>query len=122
MPSNPTLNYLGVILSAVSGIFYLFVKTESNRSDDRRPILQNDSINDINEITSVVNVENIEAEGSFLQNLNPKVKRIGGIVCACGSGVLFAFTFTPALYVQDNYPGASNNALDYVFSLYTGKE
>ena len=107
-------------MSAVSGVFYLFIKTESDRSGEQQPILQTDSINDINEITSVVNTENIEEENNFLQNLNPNVKRILGIVCACGSGVLFAFTFTPALYVQDNYPNASNNALDYVFSLYTG--
>ncbi len=120
VPSNTALNYAGVILSAISGIFYLFIKTESNRSDERQPILQTDSINDINEISSVAN-ESTEVEGNFLQNINPNVKRIVGIACACGSGVLFAFTFTPALYVQDNYPNASKNALDYVFSLYTGK-
>ena len=60
-------------MSAISGIFYLFIKTESNRSDERQPILQTDSINDITEISSVAN-ESTEVEGNFLQNINPNVK------------------------------------------------
>ncbi len=121
VPSNSALNYAGVALTAVSGLFYLFIKTEQKPSEDQQPIVQNDLNHDIDEITLVVNNENTEeAEISFLQNMNPNAKRIIAILCSCLSGILFAFTFTPALYVQDNYENASKNALDYVFSLYTG--
>jgi hypothetical protein len=132
IPSETTLNYIGVLLAAASGIFYLFVKSETrtNVVEDREQLIYDpavsssstenfSNINSSNAINttsaSVVNNQN-----TFFDNLNPSTKRVFGTCMACLSGVLYAFTFTPALYVQDNYEQASQNALDYVFSLYTG--
>ena len=117
------LNYAGVAITAVSGLFYLFIKNETRANEDSQSLINNDptDINHITDISVVLNNENPENESNLFTRLNPNAKRIIGIVLSCTSGVLFAFTFTPALYVQDNYPDASKNALDYVFSLYTGK-
>ena len=87
IPSNTLLNYIGVLLTAISGLFYLFIKTESKRSEDRQPIIQNDINDDINGINVVINNEDTESEGDFLHSINPNVKRVVGIVCACISGI-----------------------------------
>lgn len=121
VPSNQTLNYIGVALAAISGIFYLFVKSESKKPEEEQLLINTPPIAEItteNEITVVLT--NSALASSFVDRLSPNAKRILGISLASFSGVLYAFTFTPALYVQDNYVNASSNALDYVFSLYTG--
>ena len=33
---------------------------------------------------------------------------------------MYGFNYAPILYVMDNYTGASQNGLDYVFSFYSG--
>jgi hypothetical protein len=136
IPSNQMLNYIGVAFAALSGVFYLFVKTETNSSgdeiveplihhqtnsglDSQTPPVTSASVNDVaasNDETKNANDDN----SSMFDKLHPKVKRLLGTGMACVSGVLYAFTFTPALYVQDTYANASQDALDYVFSLYTG--
>jgi hypothetical protein len=118
IPSNSTLNYLGVAFAALSGVFYLFVKTESNKKDDENLLINNQESDEI-PTTSSSNSNDRNSE-SYLDRVNPNTKRVAGIVMACVAGILYGFTFTPALYVQDNYENASKNALDYVFSLYTG--
>jgi hypothetical protein len=126
VPSNPTLNYIGVALAIVSGIFYLFITTESSTPEERQALI---TTNGDTQITTDINSEATIASAftahrpvpqTFVDRLSAAQKRVLGIALACSAGVLYGFTFTPALYVQDNYEHASQNALDYVFSLYTG--
>lgn len=123
VPSNVYLNYIGVALTVLSGIMFVFVQPSTIKSDDENDSLVNNEINqeanEIEEIRSESHQSDRTNNTQFFGNLNPLVKRIIGISLACSSGVLYAFTFTPALYVQDNY-GESQNALDYVFSMYSG--
>jgi hypothetical protein len=122
-PSNPTLNYIGVALAIVSGIFYLFIQTESNgdNSEDRRDLIGQDGADNINSEVTIANVfTDRPVQQTFLDRLGPGQKRALGTLLACSSGILYGITFTPALYVKDNYKNASQNQLDYVFSLYTG--
>lgn len=56
----------------------------------------------------------------FLDGLNPNAKRILGISLASISGVLYAFTFTPALYVQDNYENGKFFLTLKTFKVYLG--
>lgn len=123
VPSNEILNYIGVIFAVISGIFYLFVETESSVPEERQHLI-NAPIAEITTETEIAAVltnvdEDIRSE-AFFERLNPSAKRVLGISMAIFSGLLYGFTFTPALYVQDNYQDASQNGLDYVFSLYTG--
>lgn len=61
-----------------------------------------------------------ESDESFVDRLGPRGKRILGLVLCVLSGLLYGQTFTPAIYVQDNYKGASINGLDYVFATFCG--
>jgi hypothetical protein len=48
------------------------------------------------------------------------VKRILGISLSIFSGLMYGQSNTPVTYVRNNYPDASTNALDHIFSYYTG--
>lgn len=61
-----------------------------------------------------------ETDESFVDKLGPRGKRIVGLALCVISGVCYGQTFTPATYVQDNYEGASQNGLDYVFATSCG--
>ena len=128
VPSNPTLNYVGVALAASSGLFYLFVKNEPTArvADDKERLFPTEEEanipddDDIDKIDKVQHAPIVVHSTPFIDSLSPEKKRVLGISLACTAGVIYGFVFTPALYVQDNYDNASQNALDYVFSLYTG--
>jgi hypothetical protein len=124
VPANPTLNYIGVSLAAISGFFYLFVKNETNTiiQEEQNLIIDENNFENIEEIRNVNNDESgsTSNNNTFIDRLNPVTKRLVGTSMSLLAGVLYAFTFTPTLYIQDNYDHASKNALDYVFSLYTG--
>lgn len=55
---------------------------------------------------------------------NKKIKknwnRIIGIFVSIISGIGFGFSFTPVLYVIDNYESSSQNMNDYTFSMNSG--
>ena len=90
------MNYVGVSFAALSAIFYLFVKSETNStnssasnetdesSSERAPLI--DDITAINESRAdATNNQN------FIEGLNPKVKRIVGTSLAVFSGILYVF-------------------------------
>lgn len=108
-------------MTVISGIFYLFIKVDyENResaNEERQRLLGPNRDEILYEEERVIVVEN---QTSFIENLNPNIRRLLGVGLASIAGVLFAFTFTPTLYTQDNYPDASKNSLDHIFSLYTG--
>lgn len=110
----------------MSGLFYLFVKSDSQSPEERQHLISDPpTIDGLDDIVSSTNNNdrngtNNTDDSFFIDRLSPAKKRLAGIVMSVGAGILYAVTFTPALYVQDNYPDASENALDYVFSMYTG--
>lgn len=102
------MNYLGVTLTFISSFFYVFVKTSVKGIDVKTVEIDMD-----NKIIE-------EQPKDFFERLNPRVKRILGISLALFSGLMYGLNYAPILYVTDNYVGASQNGLDYVFSFYTG--
>ena len=54
-----------------------------------------------------------------MEQLNPNVKRIIGILLAVISGVLYGESNTPVLIARDQHE-KEGNYLDYLFSFYTG--
>lgn len=81
---------------------------------DRRSLVTNEVYDDENNLDSIVTIRVAENEDKFmkfLDDLNENTKRVLGIALATFSGVLYAFTFTPALYVQDNY--SDGNIINY---------
>lgn len=119
VPSNVTFNYLGVALTVISGLFFVLIKPSTGDAEENESLINN-QINQENEIEEISSDDKSEPDIKYFGNLSPNLKRIIGIGLACTAGILYAFTFTPALYVQDNYENASDNALDFVFSLYSG--
>ncbi|XP_053398631.1 transmembrane protein 144-like isoform X2 [Mercenaria mercenaria] len=73
-----------------------------------------------NSINQESTTENEENDETFVDRLSPVTKRIVGILLSAISGIFYGQMFTPAIYVQDNYVGASQEALDYVFATFTG--
>ncbi|XP_052274885.1 transmembrane protein 144-like isoform X2 [Dreissena polymorpha] len=64
--------------------------------------------------------------GSYIDRMSPGAKRIFGISLSLVSGVFYGQMFTPSIYIMDNYmvnngtEKVSQEALDYVFSTFTG--
>lgn len=65
-------------------------------------------------------VTNEEDNTTFFDRMNPMAKRIFGVSLSLISGLFYGQIFTPAFYIQDNYDGASQEALDYVFATFSG--
>lgn len=120
-----TFNYIGVVLTLISGLFFVLISPSTTETKEDESLVNHEINNNSSEVEEIISENSEEeteddSEVTLFAGLNPNVKRFIGVFMACFAGVLYAFTFTPSLYVQDNYTDASQNALDYVFSLYTG--
>jgi hypothetical protein len=117
------MNYFGVGLCALSAIFYLFIKSETqpiNTTSENEPLLRSrvTGYEAINEEIPIIELPN-ESE-YFFDRLDPKVKRVLGTSLSIISGIFLALAYVPYLYIIDRYDNASKNSLDYVFSMYSG--
>jgi len=113
IPTYTHINYFGVALTAISCIFFLFVKTESMDAltvSERAFLLPRNSAAEFD----------AQNENNALTETNQASKRLFGIMLALIAGFFYAATYIPYLYVIDNYEHASQNGLDYVFSMYCG--
>lgn len=137
-PADPILNIVGVVFSLAGAVFFIFVKPQqavvpTSESDS---LLSNDRVNahiiqsDYEAIPSNIDerlndndyfLERSDNEGKkFLKNLSPLKKRIIGLSLSITAGIFVGCTYAPYLYVVDRYDEASQNGLDYIFSMYTG--
>ena len=125
-PSNEILNYLGVSFVLLSTVFYIQVKNETKSeliSSEYEPILSTESPNlldSTNECTHSSEINYQASEETILDRLSTFKKRVLGVGLCIFSGMAYSQAFTPVVYIRDNYHGASNNSLDYLFSFYTG--
>jgi hypothetical protein len=110
-PKDKLMNYLGVVFCAISVVFFVFVKSDSNRRAVAEPSDMTDPL--------IPPVDHSEDE-PFFDHVHPVARKFIGIVITIISGFLFALSYIPYLYVCDNYENASENGLDYVFSMYSG--
>ncbi|XP_067663549.1 transmembrane protein 144-like [Haliotis asinina] len=126
IPNNLTLNYVGVSISFVSTVMYAFVKP------DIKPITMELTIPGPDEEVADSKAKDGDMEENapekpssgqmFIEGWSPVKKKIVGIVLAAFSGVMYAFQFIPARYLQEHEKdsGASQNSIDYVFAHYCG--
>jgi hypothetical protein len=91
------MNYVGVALAALSGVFYVLIKPNVQKNPDDE-----------------------EKGPSRIANLNPKLKIVVGVLLSIFAGVLYGLSYAPYTHLVDNYEQASGNGLDYVLSFYTG--
>ncbi len=109
----------------VSTLFYLFIKTETNRKKSDVKPLDEDNANttesDIGRVDSRTDLlDNGNENQSFFERMPPSRKRIIGISLSIFAGLCYGQSNTPILYIGDNDSTASTNKMDYLFSYYTG--
>ena len=118
IPSNEALNYAGIALIFCSSVAYLFIKPDATSRVDPSDSALSDST------THILRDENREADGTkekdIFEKMSPLTQRILGICLAIFSGLMYGQANTPITYVRGNYPDASNNTMDHIFSYYTG--
>lgn len=139
VPRLTNLNYIGVIICALSVIIYFFVdvNTDTHEStistaDERTPILNSERSNKPIQANDDADSEAVQStligndeddddnDIQFYERLGPVKKKILGSIVAIIGGIFFGSTFAPIIYCQSNYPNASQDGNDYTFSLATG--
>jgi hypothetical protein len=127
VPSNILFNYTGVALCIVSLFAFVFIKTEedldransrsSNNEEDREPVFSQRNVQ--SDYGSVLN-NSIRRETDLLERFGPRTRRILGVILSLFSGIMYAVSMTPLLYIESNYPNASQNFNDYAYSYGVG--
>ncbi|XP_074650104.1 transmembrane protein 144-like isoform X2 [Tubulanus polymorphus] len=122
-PTNYALNYAGVACAVFSALVLVTIKpdvtgsSELVRSNSQDELLGPTGVNSLTDSRTLIVGIN---EGNYIDRLTPLKKRIIGIVLSVFSGSLYGLSFTPCIYIQNNYKGASQDGLDYVFGFFCG--
>ena len=119
---------MGIALIVVSFIAYLLIKPETSNkvetNSNRNQLINTESTEQIIKKEDEEHNETTVSKRDFFDNLPTLVKRILGISLSIFSGLMYGQANTPVTYVRNNYPNyypdASDNALDHIFSYYTG--
>lgn len=128
IPSNVTLNYMGVALAVISCFIFLFVKVEEHKLakklDEEEQDILNGSIPSPHDEISYISNEIAEidenAEADIFDRLTKTQKRVVGVFCSTFAGFMFGFSYLPADWILDNVEDASQNQNDYAFSMSCG--
>ncbi|CAF4044029.1 unnamed protein product, partial [Rotaria sordida] len=127
LPENvekPILNCIGVIITCLSGMAFLGIRTIKqeeiiqNLEEEQQPILQSSPI-----VTTCNDATPIDTPTITISSSTNLYKRIIGCILAIIAGILFYFIFIPSTYIQDHpniYQTASKNGLHCVFAMYSG--
>ena len=125
------MNYVGVALTGVSIITFLFVKTESVdqmnisiNSPERRPLLE--STNQPADYMSLNNNNTIQPNQTksrldlYLDTFSDRSKKIIGTILSIFAGAMFGVSYVPIMYMQNHYENASQDYNDYIYSYCSG--
>ena len=124
------MNYISVVLAALSAVFFLFIKS-SNKPAQVPLTPQADEPLSIEMIKAVSGEEqtitNIDEDFPFLNRMSTPVQKALGSCIAGVSGLFYGLMFIPDQYIRDHpekftYNGSlpPNNGLYYVGSQYSG--
>lgn len=127
LPSNITLNYIGVALTLTSCVIFLFVKVEEQKLKTTSPhgsishLIEetNESVNSSIFSNEIAEIEASEG-GDMIEQMSPLKKKILGTILSIFAGVMFGLSYLPNIWCEDNIEGASKNFNDYAFSMSTG--
>lgn len=138
IPSNITLNYISVAICIVTILMVIFididVQTDEKSIEEEEEQKLIDKINESNnsnyysildKTSESCNNISIKIEQDVLispgyTSVQKKWNWMVGILVSIISGIGFGFSYTPVLYVVDNYKGSSINMSDYTFSMNSG--
>ena len=136
----PVLNYIGVSLTLVSILTFMFVKTEETHIMnshymqnpnfiERKPLLDTGSHihTDFLSINSAVHNTSFEQEivtksrlERCMDKLSEKNKKICGIILSIFCGIMSGVSYLPIMYIQNQYSNASLDYNDYYYSFVCG--
>ena len=72
---------------------------------------------------TLVLTDDVSVCGGFIEfprDINPALKKLVGVLFALVCGLLIALSYIPILYIENNYPNASQDQNDYALSYNTG--
>ncbi|XP_029021913.1 transmembrane protein 144b [Betta splendens] len=119
--SRPLLNYCGAGLCLLSGLIFLFVKSdvELHPHSDSIPLLIDRRTNSSSYGQST--------SGLWIDTIRPRSRRLIGCFLAVASGLLYGASFVPILYIKSRsscpesiFHGASLYDLDYMYAQCSG--
>ena len=123
------MNYISVVLAALSAIFFLFIKS-TDKPIEPRAIPPNDgqlSEEIIKAVDGTAEIEQMETDFPFLNRLSDPIQKVLGSCVAAVSGLFYGVMFIPDQYIRDhpekfvyNNIQPPNNGLYYVQSQYSG--
>jgi len=130
------LNYTGVILGLVAMGIAAFIEPEINENEDYpiAVLVGEDNIprsgSNIQQTSGTLDDSSIDIPYSLITNgkqpsgeeepKSPTRERFIGIILSIIAGTCYGINFDPPQYVIDNYDGASQESIDYVFSHFCG--
>ena len=127
--SKLALNYLGVIFAAISGVFFLFIKsTNTPKASAYTKKDDDDGEVELGKIgLSNINDSGEDTDFPFLNRFNEKVQKIIGCALAAMAGLLYGLMFIPDQYIRDHVPKYTyygqpppRDGLYYINSQYSG--
>nr|XP_026696612.1 transmembrane protein 144 isoform X1 [Ciona intestinalis]XP_026696613.1 transmembrane protein 144 isoform X2 [Ciona intestinalis] len=117
VPNKPTMNYIAIAFAMLSAVIWLFVKSEGSQqqiiNECEDALLSGEEEDRSSEEEDVVG-------RSWVDGMSPLRRRIIGCGLSVFSGTLYGLSFTPVIYIKDNYPGASKTDVHYVFAHFCG--
>uniref|UniRef100_A0A7E4VKV9 Transmembrane protein 144 n=1 Tax=Panagrellus redivivus TaxID=6233 RepID=A0A7E4VKV9_PANRE len=126
--SNEPMNYAGLAITILSGVMFIFVKTDEESAEHERgaePTLPEFDVPSkaesvkLSTMSEAASVTPGEGKRRFkLPAISPK--KVTCVLMSMTLGALHALMTTPIIYVQNNQKNASQNVLDYVFSHFVG--
>lgn len=134
--SSPGLNYVGVCLTTVAIVVFMFIKPTLTKPGAGGKKLSDSGDEESSENLIAYEKEEGEEVGegaeaadgegsSWIDRMPVGVRRLFGICTAVASGCFYGLNFTPPSYIAQRagtpaYPNASSNLVDYVFPHFCG--
>jgi len=125
IPNDTTLNYIAIGFAMTRALLFISVdnSAEMGNADKKDADLYYTAVNSNKQ--SGDDEELIDSSGatsslSWEEKMSPKSKRILGATLSVLSGVFYGLSFTPVIYVKENYKDAPQHDIDYVFAHFSG--
>ncbi|CAF1479684.1 unnamed protein product [Adineta steineri] len=132
--TDKALNYISVVLAAISAIFFLFIKSTTTTTPTKRKASYDANYDGRSTMelsdrrnTDKNDADNLETDFPFLNRINEKLQKVLGCVLAALAGVFYGLMFIPDQYIRDHKDDyvydtkpAPMNGLFYISSQYAG--
>jgi multidrug transporter EmrE-like cation transporter len=132
MRSKLIMNYVSVVLAALSGIFFILIKS-SNEPIKKSIVISRPENEQAREPAKVVHEQVVhdgqvlDTDFPFLNRFSKPLQRALGSIVSALSGIFYGTMFIPDQYIRDhpdefiyNHSRPPNNGLYYVGSQYSG--